>query len=267
MRRIGISLLLFFPLTASVNTFFFLFYHFTGFGGFQFAMKGYSWALVSGAALNIMATFMHEGVANFEKWKATLAETEQLQKEYAKSQLEGLKSQVNPHFLFNSINTLSSLIPENPEKAEVFLDEMCRVYRYLLKNDKGEFVTLSMELQFIKSWFYILKIRYGAAIIFDIKVTDSSLEKKIPPLTLQLLIEHILSQNIISKLKPLQIQIVTHEHDWLELYHTVAGKIMTEEPKERWLENVVNKFRLLELEPMKIVSRDEFQVIQVPLLV
>jgi len=267
MKRIGISLLLFFPLTALVNTFILWLYHFTGFFGFEFHLKNYVLVLISGVGLNVLATFLHEGVSNFEKWKATLTETEQLQKEYAKSQLDGLKSQVNPHFLFNSINTLSSLIPENPEKAEMFLDEMCKVYRYLLQNDKGEFVSLKMELQFIRSWFYILKIRYGQAIDFAIDVTDSSLEKRIPPLTLQLLIEHVLSQNMISKVKPLQIQIVTNEQNWLELYHTVAGKINRDElTREKSMENVMNKFRLLELAPLKITSQEGFQLIQIPLI-
>ncbi|SDG29377.1 Histidine kinase [Dyadobacter soli] len=266
MRRIGVSLLLFVPLTALVNTLIFVFYYQTGIGEAYFNTENYGWVLISGVGLNMLATFLHEGMSNFEKWKAALTETEQLKTEYAKSRLEGLKTQVNPHFLFNSINTLSSLIGEDPGKAEVFLDEMCKVYRYLLKTDEGEFVTLQTELQFLNSWFYILKIRYGQAIHFDMDVDNNSLEKRIPPLTLQLLIEQILNRNIISKLKPLRICITVTDAGRLALQHTVALKIAVEDQAgNAGLENVVNKFRLLDLEPMRIARNGDTQTIEIPL--
>lgn len=267
LRRIFISLLLFFPLTALVNTFIFWLYAQSGLAQSQIGSLNYIWALVSGMSLNLLATFLHEGVANFEKWKAALTETEQLKTAYAKSRLEGLRTQVNPHFLFNSINTLSSLISEDPEKAEAFLDEMCKVYRYLLKRDNNEFVTLETELQFINSWSYILKVRYGPAIDFDIQVGAEMQQKQIPPLTLQLLVEHIISHNMISKLKPLRIGIRAADQAWLQLQHTVALKIdHPEESSEANLHNVVNKFRLLELEPVRISRQADLQVIQIPLV-
>ncbi len=264
MHRIGISLVLFLPLTALVNTFIFWMYHQAGL--YQFDLINFGIALLSGIGLNLLATFLHEGVANFEKWKLALTETEQLKTEYAKSRLEGLRTQVNPHFLFNSINTLSSLISEDPEKAEVFLDEMCKVYRYLLNSDRGEFVSLQKELQFIKSWSYILKVRYGSAIRFDLEVADSSLQKRIPPLTLQLLIEHIISRNMISKSQPLQIRIATSADNWLELYHTNALKIDAQEEDDHTnMHSVLNKFRLLDLAPVRITRQQEFQLIEIPL--
>ncbi|ACT93476.1 sensor histidine kinase [Dyadobacter fermentans] len=266
MRRIGASLLAFVPLTALVNTGIFIFYQKTGLADGDFGMVNYFRVLVSGIGLNTLATFLHEGMSNFEKWKATLTETEQLKTEYAKSRLEGLKTQVNPHFLFNSINTLSSLIGEDPEKAETFLDEMCKVYRYLLKTDEGEFVSLQTELQFLHSWFYILKIRYGHAVRFDMDVDNESLEKRIPPLTLQLLIEHVLNRNMISKMKPLHINISVTNAGWLALQHTVASKITADaQQDDAGLENVINKFRLLELSPMRIARHDDWQVIEIPL--
>jgi sensor histidine kinase YesM len=266
MKRIFISLICFFPLTAVVNTFIFWFYSQISLSVSELGSINYIWALVSGLGLNLLSTFLHEGVSNFEKWKATLTETEQLKTEYAKSRLEGLKTQVNPHFLFNSINTLSSLITEDPQKAEIFLDEMCKVYRYLLKSDKGEFVTLRTELQFIRSWFYILKIRYGAAISFEIQVSDEAMEQRIPPLTLQLLVEHVLSRNMISKQKPLNIRVLSGEPGWLQLHHSVALKIDQQEMQgDTNLHNVINKFRLLELAPVSISQQDEFQIVKIPL--
>ncbi|WP_026632509.1 sensor histidine kinase [Dyadobacter alkalitolerans] len=265
MKRIFISLLCFFPLTALVNTFIFWVYGQMYLAVSEIGSANYIWALVSGLGLNLLSTFLHEGVSNFEKWKATLTETEQLKTAYAKSRLEGLKTQVNPHFLFNSINTLSSLITEDPEKAETFLDEMCKVYRYLLKGDKEAFVPLQTELQFIRSWFYILKVRYGSAISFDIQVTADAMEKRIPPLTVQLLVEHILGRNKISKLKPLNIRVIS-AGSGLQIHHTVALKIDNQQEQvETNLDNVINKFRLLDLEPVKIIRNSEFQIIEIPL--
>jgi two-component system LytT family sensor kinase len=266
MKRIGISLLFFFPLTALVNSSIYGFYWLTGIGDYQFVARNYILGMASGVGLNLLATFMHEGVANFEKWKVTLTETEQLKTEYAKSRLEGLKTQVNPHFLFNSINTLSSLISQDPEKAEVFLDEMCKVYRYLLKKDKGEFIELQKELQFINSWFFILKVRYGTAVSFNLDVTDDALNKQIPPLTLQLLVEHILNRHMISKLKPLAIRISTSGSEWLALHHTISRKINAKDPdKDNSMSNVINKFRLLDLAPIRISQSEGVQIIEIPL--
>lgn len=264
MKRIFTSLFCFFPLTALVNTFIFLVYGQMGLAASGIGSPNYIWALVSGIGLNLLSTFLHEGVSNFEKWKAALTETEQLKTAYAKSRLEGLKTQVNPHFLFNSINTLSSLITEDPEKAETFLDEMCKVYRYLLKGDKDAFVSLQTELHFIRSWFYILKVRYGAAISFDIEVPDETMESRIPPLTLQLLVEHVLSRNMISKQKPLHIRVMSARSGWLQIRHSVALK-MDHQPSDANLHNVINKFRLLELAPVSITSDEEFQIIEIPL--
>jgi two-component system LytT family sensor kinase len=266
MKRIGVSLLFFFPLTAFVNTSIFALYWLTGIGDYQFDAKNYILAMASGIGLNLLATFMHEGVANFEKWKVTLTETEQLKTEYAKSHLDGLKTQVNPHFLFNSINTLSSLINQDPEEAEVFLDEMCKVYRYLLKKDKGEFVALQKELQFVKSWFYILKVRYGAAVSFDFDIANDALDKQIPPLTLQLLVEHIISRHMISKLKPMAIRISASGAEWLALRHSISPKINAKDTHENnSMNNVINKFRLLELAPIRISQSEGIQIIEIPL--
>jgi len=95
------------------------------------------------------------------------------------SQLLGLKSQINPHFLFNSLNSLSSLINEDEQEAEVFLDEMSKVYRYLLRSNDEELVTLQTELDFIRSYFYLLKTRLGRALELRINVPEEALEKNL----------------------------------------------------------------------------------------
>ena len=95
------------------------------------------------------------------------------------SQLEGLKDQVNPHFLFNSLNSLSSLISEDPEKAEKFLDEMSKVYRYLLRTNEEGLTTLESEMQFIQSYFHMLKTRYGDGLDMETQIDDHYLNYQI----------------------------------------------------------------------------------------
>lgn len=267
MKRLGIALLSFFLLTWIVDTFLFLVYYYIHFRGYTPYIQDLMWVILITMASNIFITLFHEGVANFEKWKSTLTETEQLKTEYAKSQLESLKSQINPHYLFNSINTLSGLISENPVEAEIFLDEMCKVYRYALKNDKGDFVTLETELQFIRSWFHILEARYGHGIKLEINVGVKELHKQIPPLTLQLLIENVLNQNVISKKNPLVISITAQHEQMLEIRHNIATKLNTSlDTDETGLKNVINKFRLLGLETVQITHNSEYRTIQIPLV-
>ncbi|HUP12145.1 MAG TPA: histidine kinase, partial [Niastella sp.] len=132
-RRIAISLAVYIALMITALSILFWGYDYIGIMGYQINFNRYGWTLIVGTVCNIMATSLNEGAAFFERWREVVDEAEQLKKENLQSQLEGLKGQVNPHFLFNSLNSLSSLISDDPEKAEKFLDEMSKVYRYLLR--------------------------------------------------------------------------------------------------------------------------------------
>src|SRR6476469_5736311 len=175
--RLLIALPLFLLVTALTTTLYFWGYNAVNFPGATFNAANYQAALMIGAVVNVLATFVHEAVARFEKWKEVLVENEQLKKEYMQSQLLGLKSQINPHFLFNSLNSLSSLINEDEQEAEMFLDEMSKVYRYLLRSNDEELVSLHTELDFVRSYFYLLKTRLGRAVELHVSVNNDATEK------------------------------------------------------------------------------------------
>jgi two-component system, LytTR family, sensor kinase len=234
--------------------------------GYQYNEKRYRWTLIIGIILNVFITLLHEGVAGFENWKATMIETEQLKKEYMQSQLLGLKSQVNPHFLFNSLNSLSSLISEDQEEAEKFLDEMSKVYRYLLRNSDDQLVTLETELQFVRSYFYLLKSRYSEGIQLHIDVKDADLQKTLPPLTLQMLVEAAYNQNTINKDRPLRIEISSLENGWLRVRNNIVKKVADDEADQSSLENLANKFRLLCQQTILVNKTAEYNVIELPLI-
>src|SRR6185503_6178483 len=149
LKRTLILLSLFLTISALIIFGIYQLYHWIGLLGDSPEENNFTWAYITTGILNIFLTFLNEGIYRFENWKANLQETEQLKIAYKQSQLIGLKSQVNPHFLFNSLNSLSGLIQEDTEKAEKFLDEMSKVYRYMLRNDEDPLVELATELQFI----------------------------------------------------------------------------------------------------------------------
>jgi hypothetical protein len=243
-------------------------YEAIGFYGYTFNETGFVWCCLAMGILNIFLTFLHEGIARYESWKANLKETDELKKAYKKSQLMGLKSQVTPHFLFNSLNTLSSLISEDEEAAEKFLNEMSKVYRYMLRNDNDQLVTVETELCFIASYIYLLKARYPNAIQLETVVSDEDKVKCLPPLTLQVIIENAILQNAFSKTAPLRIEIYSGNKGDLLIKNNIQSKIVTEAVDyETGLDNLVNKYRLLNHSSISIEELNTERIIRLPLMI
>lgn len=264
-KRISIAILLFIIMTGLTLSLLFFGYESIEFFHYEMDENKYEFALLGGAIANVFITFLYEGVWSFEKWKTTLKETEQLKKEYLHSQLIGLKSQVNPHFLFNSLNSLSSLIHDNQTEAEHFLDEMSKVYRYLLRSSDEQLVTLDSELQFIRSYFYMLKVRYSGAVDLVVNVDPSMRDKHLPPLTLQILLESAFNLNMISKEMPLMIEIRTLENGWLQIKNNIQKRI-GDKTDNTGIENIRNKFRLLCQQCILINDTESSRTIELPLM-
>ena len=197
--RLSLMILAFLLLTGLFLYSLFRGYEAIHFYGYTFYEAGFVWSYIAMGIMNVFITLLQEGISRYEDWRANLKETDALKTSYRQSQLQGLKSQVNPHFLFNSLNSLSSLINEDEETAEKFLDEMSKVYRYMLRNDEDQLVTLETELSFIDSYLYLLKARYKDGLLLDITVKAEDRQKLIPPLTLQVIIENAIHQNVINK--------------------------------------------------------------------
>ena len=212
---------------------------------YSFNEKGFIWAYLSMAIMNIFFTLVMEGISRYNNWRENLKETEQLKKAFTQSQLLGLKSQVNPHFLFNSLNTLSSLIAEDEKEAELFLNEMSKWYRYMLRGDEEQLVTLQTELKFIGSYVHILKKRFGESLQIQTEINDDDTLKLIPPLSLQVLIENAFTQNSMSKTKPLFIAIRSNGADLLVQNNRQPKAIGHAIDFESGLDNLVTKYRLL----------------------
>jgi hypothetical protein len=228
--------------------------------------NGWKWALLVGFVADIIGVAFNEGVYTFSKWKENIQEAEQLKKANLQTQFESLKNQVSPHFLFNSINTLSSLIHEDKERAGQFIDEMSNVYRYLLRNNEEELVSLSTELKFIQSYYHLLKTRYGNGIEMKLNIENNPEDYLLPPLTLQLLVENAVKHNNVLKEKPLVIEISTPEKCRLVIKNNLQKKTISVDSSKIGLNNIKEKFRLLEQPDVVIKETAAEFIVILPLI-
>lgn len=263
-KRLIICLSIFYLLSALYISLLQLFYEYVGFYGYRYNDSDFLKAYVVLIVLNTFLTFLNEGIYRFEKFNLNIKETEQLKKEYMHSQLLGLKSQMNPHFLFNSLNTLSSLINEDADKAEEFLDHMSKVYRYLLRNNEEKLVTVETELGFMQSYYFLLKARHEDGLVYSVEVADEVREQMIPPLTLQMIVENTVNQNSISRSNPLYIQV--RSGDSLEIINSVQPRMNVADDQSEVVQNINNKYRLLCGCEIRIREAGKKRTIQLPLI-
>jgi len=213
--------------------------------GYDFTTESLVKLLLMNLAANLISIGIYESFYSTEKWQKSILEKAQLEKSNLQSQLDGLKSQVNPHFLFNSLNSLSSLIADEPQKAEEFVDEMSKVYRYLLRTNEGELTTLANELNFITSYIHLLNTRYGKGIVVCIDIAERYKTWYLPPLTLQLLVENAVKHNVTQVSKPLHIDIKTTEDGRLMIRNNLQKRIVRVASNQVGLNNISAKYRLL----------------------
>lgn len=168
-------------------------------------------SVIIGVMVSLIILPIEIGTQFFSHWKKTLIEVEKYKTESTQAQLQNLKNQINPHFLFNNMSALSSLVYKDQDKAVDFINQLSKVYRYLLDNKDEELTTLENELTFIHSYIYLLQIRFDTNIQFDIEVPKEYQLKLLPPMALQLLIENAIKHNEISSELPLSILIKAEE--------------------------------------------------------
>lgn len=235
-------------------------------GFHHFPWQRIPWAILLGIVLNTVLVCIHEGVYAFEQWEQKVQETERLKKANLQSQFDSLKQQINPHFLFNSLNSLSSLIEDNPENAQQFVDELSSVYRYLLRSNETELTTLADELAFANSYFHLLRTRYGEHLGLEQHINYQFNNHLLPPLTLQLLLENIVKHNIILPDQPLHIRIETHEDGRLCVQNNLQRRTVHVASNRIGLANIATKYKLLGKDEVQVTEDDLFFTVTLPLL-
>lgn len=168
-------------------------------------------AITMGTLVSVLLQAVEIGAEFFTQWKASLVEVERYKKEALNTQLQMLKGQINPHFLFNNLSVLNSLIEQDPVKASEFTSQFAKVYRHLLNNRDTEMSTIEEELQLLDAYCYLLGIRFGDGIKIQINIPEDCKKLLLPSLALQILVENCIQHNIITLSHPLIIQIVANE--------------------------------------------------------
>lgn len=215
--------------------------------------------LISVIAVAII-TAIYEGIHNFEYWRHSRRKADQLTKAQLQVQLDMLRQQVNPHFLFNSLNSLISLIDEDPRQAGAFAEELSSVYRYLLRSNESPLVPLTSELEFLQSYYHLLKTRHGNSLSLVTLIPPSAEHRQIPPLTLQLLIENAVKHNIVLPDQPLTISLIADEQR-LVVSNNLQRKSSQVLSNGVGLSNILSKYQILG-QPVPTVEDDgqEFRV-------
>lgn len=183
----------------------------------------------------------------------------------ASAQFESLKNQIDPHFLFNSLNVLSALIEENPNNAQRFTVSLSKIYRYVLEQKDKELVTVEEELQFARTYMNLLKMRFENSIVFHFPENFESLEAKVVPLSLQLLLENTIKHNIVSEDRPLEITI-TIEGDFLVIKNNLQKKEVLKTRKGVGLQNIVNRYAIITNRKVLVEETENQFVVKIPIL-
>lgn len=183
----------------------------------------------------------------------------------ANAKYESLKSQLDPHFLFNSLNVLVSLIEEDPDKAQKFTTSLSKVYRYVLEQKDKDLVSLEEELRFAKTYMSLLKMRFENAIDFQIPQNVKNPEAKIIPLSLQILLENCINHNIVSEQKPLYINIIEFDNELL-VSNNYQKKSSLKKSSGIGLENIKERYQILSTRNITINQSEEEFKVQLPLL-
>ena len=188
----------------------------------------------------------------------------------ASAKFESLKNQIDPHFLFNSLNVLSSLIEENPENAQKFTTSLSKIYRYVLEQKDKELVTVQEELAFAKTYMNLLKMRFENSITFEIPENEiaSNLEiaeYKVVPLSLQLLLENTIKHNVVSEKKPLHIKIYFKDN-YLVVENNLQKKEVLQDRKGVGLQNIISRYAILSERKVLIDENKDVFAVYLPIL-
>ena len=213
----------------------------------------------------IMIIAIYESIYFMNELRKSVEEKENLKRENLSAQLSALKTQVNPHFLFNNLNTLSAIIHDNPDQAVDFVQQMSKVYRHILEVKDEKSIPLEEELDVLKAYGFLLKTRFGKNLDINIDVPPEKLQQRIVPFSLQLLMENAIKHNIVSSEKPLRINVFA-ENGHLIVSNNLQVKNQLNESTGIGLENIRNRYKLLGDKEVTVIESGGNFTVSIPLI-
>lgn len=208
---------------------------------------------------------VYESIYFFSEWSRTKAEAEELKRMNVQMQMDSLKVQIQPHFLFNTLNTLIGLIEGDRNRAITFTEDLAYVYRYLLEANQSSLISLEDEMKFAKTYFSLLKTRYPEGLFLKEELGDST-DFQIPPLSLQILIENAVKHNTITKEKPLYITIRLLSEEGAMIVENNYQPKQGIQATGHGLQHLKKKFQLLSMPDMSIVNNGKTFLVNFPLI-
>ncbi|MDO6738305.1 histidine kinase [Wenyingzhuangia sp. 2_MG-2023] len=220
---------------------------------------------VFGLLISLIIVVAFNAFYFFKKFQEGRVKDSQIIAKTETAKFESLKNQLDPHFLFNSLNVLTSLIDENPMAAQKFTTGLSKVYRYILEQKDKDLVLVRDEIKFAKSYMQLLKTRFEEGVEFEISEELETMELKIVPLSLQLLLENAVKHNSITPKKPLNIKIYK-ENNQLVVQNSYHPKQVLEKSTKVGLENIKQRYALITNEKMEVIQEDNLFIVKLPFL-
>lgn len=221
-------------------------------------------ALIS-SVVNILLMAVLEALIFFNDSKQSKIRTENLEKELSQIKFEVLKNQINPHFMFNSLNVLSGLIENDVAKAQQFIDEFSMIYRYVLETIEKPVVTLNEELGFVRSYIFLQQMRYGEDLLMEVNIPAHLLNMYMPPLSLQIVLENAIKHNVINSSKPLRIEIF-HDKSWLKVRNNIQAKISSAYSSGLGQKNMIKRYAMISDKIPEFIVEANHYLVKLPLL-
>lgn len=241
------------------------FLHFIKFGDVRLFNRAIRQMFVPAITITFLGLILYISKQFFKAWRQSLIEVEKYKTESVNAQLQNLKNQLNPHFLFNNLSVLSSLVYQNQDKAVNFINELSKVYRYVLDNKNAELVSLQEEFAFLEHYIYLLKIRFDTNISFIIRIAKDTENLYLPPMCLQMLVENTFQHNETSQAKPLEVNIFT---DGNRLYITNPIQLRSDKVKssQTGLKNIQVRYSFFTDEKIEIIQNEQLFIVVLPLI-
>ena len=216
--------------------------------------------------ITFLITFFLFARKFLQNWRQAAVDTEKLKREQMTTKYESLKNQVNPHFLFNSLNALTNLVYENQDTAARFIRKLSQVYRYVLDTQSQEVVSLERELSFVNSYLFLQKIRFEEKLKVNINVEGYE-KQMVTPIAVQMLLENAIKHNTVAEEEPLTVDIYIENGNTLVVKNNLQKKtIPTEESSGMGLANVKARYEFLSEKPVEVIESDSEFMVKLPLL-
>jgi LytS/YehU family sensor histidine kinase len=226
------------------------------------------WKLLTafGFRVNLFLNCVNAIVFFMNRLKKAQLQAEQLKKQNTEARFEALRNQINPHFLFNCFNVLSTLVHKDPEASSTFIAELSNVYRYLLYNQENKIVPLKDELAFLNSYIYLLRTRFKENLLIENKISEQTETIMVVPAALQMLIENVMKHNAATRTQPLTI-VLEKQENYIVVTNTLQKKkVLEEESTKIGLQNIVNRYKLLSDLPVRIEKTPTLFIVKIPVL-